>query len=212
MNNIPLIKRLSGISVFLICFCSLSYADHNEVLKEKLWQQLYKDGGTSFYCKKPFKSKTPLLSESYIYSSSWITDHLRCGTKRQCNKSSPQYHRIMSDLHNIVVADAYLEFKRKSSLFGELDDSAPILKCNIRKGMNDIEPPDEIKGDIARTIIYMHQQYKLPIMMSYSLLMLWHQADAPSPEELARNKRIAEIQGNENPFITNPNLIHTIEH
>jgi len=195
-----------------MCFYSLSYADHNEELKEKFWGQLYKDGGISFYCKEPFTSKTPLISESYIYSSSWITDHLQCGTKRQCNKDSPQYHKIMSDLHNLVVADAYLEFKRKNSVFGEADESAPIIKCNIRKGMHDIEPPDNIKGDIARTIFYMHQQYQLPLLMSYSLLMLWHQTDAPSPEELARNKRIKEIQGNENPYITNPNLVHTLEH
>lgn len=200
------------VALLMTVFCTLAYADHAHVLEEKLWGKLYKNGGNTFFCNEPFESKTPLISESYIYSSSWIKDHLQCGTKRQCNKNSPQYSKIMSDLHNIVIADAYLEFKRKNATYGDLEDENPIIKCDIRKSLYTIEPPDKIKGDIARTIFYMHQQYELPITMSYSLLLLWHQADPPDEAEKSRNKKIFEIQGNENPFINNPGLVHTISH
>lgn len=201
--------------VVLSAFCTLSQAqtkfnDPKETLKKHFWGDLYKDGGTTFYCKKPFTKKNVLVTDSHIYSSGWVRQHLVCGTPRQCRNESEQYRRITSDLHNIVPADSRFELKRKNARFGELGDEVEKENCGFRRSFQLLQPPNEIKGDIARAILYMHDVYKLPIMGSIDDLKRWNQADLPSEEEIERNKRIGEIQGNENHFINTPDRANAL--
>jgi len=37
-------------------------------------------------------------------------------------------------------------------------------------------------------------------------LLRWHQLDPPDEEEVLRNSRVQELQGNRNPFVDLPNL------
>jgi len=191
---------------------AISYADYKEVIEKDFWGTLYEKGGKTYYCDKAFEKKTPLLAVSHIYTGSSIREHLQCGTNRQCMRDDAQYQSIMSDLHNAVAADSYFEFKRKSSIFGTLDKTVSPNKCGFRKKQHLIEPPDDLKGDIARVLLYMHQKYQLPLSTNFSLLSLWNKSDPPSNTERARNEKIKTIQGNENHFVTNPALIDSIDH
>ena len=181
-----------------------TFNDPKNTLKKHFWGELYKEGGTTFYCKKPFTKKNILITNSYIYSSSWVRDHLTCGTPRQCRNENEQYRQITSDLHNIVPADSRFELKRKSSLFGAVGDQVEKEACDFRRSYLLLQPPKDIKGDIARAIFYMHTSYQLPIMGTIDDLKRWNLEDPPSEEEIERNKRINEIQGNENIYINNP--------
>ncbi len=212
---VSLLARKPSIGLFAIMLSFASYChaetpDPDQVLKRDFWGTVYKDGGETFYCKKAFKSKTALIAESYIYSTSWVRDFLRCGTNRQCKRENERYREIISDLHNIVPADSYIEFKRKSAIFGNLDDSVKVSKCGVRKKFQIFDPDDSLKGDIARAILYMYERYQLPMMVSFPELSRWHEMDPPSPEEQARNTLIESIQGNDNPFISNPSHIENI--
>jgi len=186
--------------------------DPKQIIKRDFWGNLYKDGGKTFYCKKSFKSKTPLITESYIYSSSWIRDYMRCGTNRQCLRENAEYREILSDLHNIVPANSYFEFKRRTAVFGTLDKTIKANKCGVRKKVHIIDPPDDIKGDIARVILYMHKTYDLPIQGSFPDLERWNSMDPPSQEEIARDQAIKALQGSGNPFVEDPSLIESIDY
>lgn len=49
------------------------------------------------------------------------------------------------------------------------------------------EPRPAARGEIARTIFYMHSEYGLPIEPSlFKLLIGWHEADEVSAEEMRR--------------------------
>lgn len=203
-------------SVLLIAASSLLLsstvvADYKTVIEEQFWGSIYKNGGETFFCKKSFSKKTPLLAVSHIYPSAQVRDHLQCGTKRQCLRSDERYMEIISDLHNIVPADSYFEFKRKGAQFGSLDETMEANNCGIRKKLHIIDPPDDLKGDIARVLFYMRTHYDLPLRTHLSLLKLWHENDPPSPEEVSRNAIVAEYQGNENEFISNPSLAYNID-
>jgi len=197
------------MSVTIACalfFCakSLSADDHAEydtLIQKTFWGDLYKGGGFTFYTKKPFSSKGPLITESHIYSTSWIQDHLQCGTNRQCKRESPEYLKIISDLHNIVPANSKLSFKIKESFFGQLDNSIPKDEFGFRKMQHIVEPEDDVKGDIARAIFYMRDTYQLPILGFIDDLKRWNMGDPPSTEELQRNNAIEKIQGTRNPYI-----------
>lgn len=181
-----------------------------QVIERDFWGALYKDGGATFYCAKEFSKKTPLIAESHIYSTANIREHLQCGTNRQCKKN-PEYQKIISDLHNIVPADSYFEFKRKSSVFGILDASVEANECGIRKRFQVIEPKDSIKGDIARVISYMSTTYNLPLRMTVADVKLWNELDPPDEVEISRNNKVKALQGNSNQFVESPALINDLE-
>jgi deoxyribonuclease-1 len=70
------------------------------------------------------------------------------------------------------------------------------------------EPRPAVRGDIARSLLYMEQEYGLPLDPTMrTLLVQWHQEDPPTTEERARNDRIAALQGTRNPLIDQPNLV-----
>lgn len=89
------------------------------------------------------------------------------------------------------------------------------------------EPRNEDKGDVARMIMYMAVRYEgddpnfqtnlemvdyipsdantnQPYYGKLSTLLQWHIIDPPDAREMQRNNRIAERQGNRNPFIDHP--------
>ena len=203
-------KLLQLIIFSLLCTvvqAQTKFNDPKNTLKKHFWGDLYKEGGTTFYCKKPFTKKNILITSSHIYSSGWVRDHLACGTPRQCRNENEQYRQITSDLHNIVPADARFELKRKNSRFGIVGDEVEKEACDFRRSFQLLQPPEDIKGDIARAILYMHTSYQLPIMGRIEDLKRWSQEDIPSEEEIERNKKINEIQGNENIYITNPEKV-----
>ena len=212
-NTDSLVKTLSlflSIVVTLLISFQTAQAEEKglqEILKQDLWGNIYKDGGQCFYTKKAFTKNSPLLSESYVYSESWVRDHLKCGTNRQCKRESPEYVKILSDLHNLVIAKSTLSFKLKTSTFGILDESIDKDEYGMRTHLHLVEPRNEIKGDIARIIYYMHKTYDLPIRGNLPDFILWNELDPPSEEEKARNDLVESIQGTRNPYVDDPSLV-----
>jgi deoxyribonuclease-1 len=170
------------------------------IIDRDFWGKQYSEGGVTFYCNEKFQGQSPLVSESYIYSESAIRSALECGSKRSCLKNSEEYRQITSDLHNIVPANAFFELKLKGTVFGALDQTESETICGMRRRMHIIEPPDDVKGDIARVIFYMHETYALPIQGSRQELEAWARQDPVSTAEIERHERIREIQGNSDPM------------
>ena len=165
-----------------------------EIINQDFWGILYKNGGETYYCNKPFSKPTPLIAPSYIYPRTKIREVLQCGTKRRCLSESERYRIIISDLRNIVPADAYFEFKRQNSEFGILGEKVQANPCGIRKKLHIIEPPDKLKGDIARTLLYMSNQYQLPVLGNIHDLEFWTEQDPPSKAELNRLEAVETLR------------------
>ncbi|MGV8830025.1 MAG: endonuclease [Breznakibacter sp.] len=92
------------------------------------------------------------------------------------------------------------------------------------------EPRDEVKGDVARMIMYMAVRYegengepdlemtetiyndtdKQPFMGVKSTLLKWHKQDPVSEFEQVRNNHVFTFQGNRNPFIDHPEFASLI--
>lgn len=185
-------------------------SDPQAYMKENFWENLYKEGGATFYCEKPFTKKSILIDEAYIYSDSWIRDHLMCGTPRQCRQGSELYQQMITDMHNVYPSQSRFELKRKNAKFEELGAGIPEESCGEKRSFLIIDPPQRIKGDIARALAYMHKKYNLPFVGVVEQFKRWNKLDPVSPEEADRNRRIKELQGNDNPYISDPNLMDSL--
>lgn len=134
-----------------------------------------------------------------------------------------------NDLHNlrpchVKTADALQGLPPGAGPLERVDYDNGTVQAGILGGKARCVPPAAYRGDLARAYMYMATLYPTdyivpqawtmltgkvhPSLTPYALelLMRWHADDPVSPEEAARNQRVAELQGNANPFIDFPDL------
>ncbi|CAK7327884.1 unnamed protein product [Dovyalis caffra] len=137
----------------------------------------------------------------------------------------------LTDLHNIRPADVNVNSSRGNKYYGECrEKSIQCLKPANKEASPDTEtdkerwaPPTQVRGDIARAIMYMAVCYGLQQpgglnlhlsdspsfehreMGLLSTLLKWNEVDPPSREEKLRNDRVCKFyQHNRNPFVDHP--------
>lgn len=179
------------------------FSDPETVVSEHFWGNLYANGGKSFFCDTAFTSKGFVLTDGHVYPLADVRSALDCGTLRQCEQNN-RYRQIASDLHNMIPVRSRTEMGRRNARYEDLGLSVSADECGIRQSAQFFEPPVRVKGDVARTVAYMVDTYNLPWLGSSAVFKGWNRLDPPDDGELTRHRRIAEIQGNDNPFVTNP--------
>lgn len=132
-----------------------------------------------------------------------------------------------TDAHHIRPADVQVNSIR-SNLDFDMGGS-PVSGCTGCKIDNDsFEPPDDVKGDVARMIFYMAVRYEgdngepdlevvdrvntspAPEHGKLSALLLWNTLDPPDDFEINRNEVVYGYQQNRNPFIDYPEFVDEI--
>ena len=77
-------------------------------------------------------------------------------------------------------------------------------KCDVEIGNKKVEPKENIRGEIARTYLYMDSVYTSRGIISKRKMKLldgWNQSDHEDEWECERAKRIENIQGNRNEIV-----------
>ena len=122
------------------------------------------------------------------------TEHVYPQSKLRSNDA-------VTDLHHLRACDAEVNSNKSNYAFTDGSGS-----YGIREGK--WYPGDDWRGDVARMMLYLHIRYNenLTIMGGTALFLAWNIEDPVSDLERQRNKVIAEVQGNRNPFIDNPYL------
>ncbi len=178
------------------------------------------------------EAKTNFVRSPPQNDGEWNREHL-WPNSAGLNSSGADY----ADLINLRAADATVNNARGNFPFDETstgvtarvpaDDEAPLCSSDS----DSWEPPAEMKGDIARAMLYMDLRYdgesadetdlrltddltltggSLPYGGRLTTLLLWHYADPVSAAETRRNDRVQERQGNRNPFVDRPAWVEAI--
>lgn len=118
-----------------------------------------------------------------------------------------------TDLHHLRPTDSAMNAQRSSFPFGDVvgwDGHGSTLGHDAA-GYYVFEPPDDHKGDIARSLFYVAVQYQLDIPdFEEAALRQWHRDDPVSDVERRRNDSIETIQSSRNLFIDFPELVDQI--
>lgn len=167
-------------------------------------------------------------ANGYTLIDSWNREHVWPKSHGFPNQSDTAY----TDLHHLRPADRSVNSARNTRSFDYCDvpyfdngGSVPT-PSNTSRSKYAWEPPDAVKGDIARMMFYMVVRYegpaydlelvdyvvpnknKLPILGKLSTLIEWHNVDPVDDLERRRNQIIFErFQGNRNPFIDHPEFV-----
>ena len=131
-----------------------------------------------------------------------------------------------TDIHHLRPTDVQV-----NGLRGNLDfdyGGGTVSGCDgCLRTSTSWEPPNEVKGDVARMLFYMAVRYEsgdgvdlelnnfvnngsTPYHGKISVLLEWHEQDPVSAWEQQRNEKIEDIQGNRNPFVDHPEWAESI--
>lgn len=190
-----------------------TYQTYDEA-RRIFWRKMYPSGGTELYCGVAFDATrqnevAQALSVEHTFPADAIAESEPGCTDRTCSVTRVQ--RAMADLQNLWPALQRVNSSRSRLRYGVIEgENARRFTefCpDFERGSGAravVEPRDDVKGDIARSLVYMHFVYGLPLedaIADKGLLLSWMQADPPDAEELRRNAIIGSLQGTPNPLL-----------
>lgn len=184
--------------------------EYRQALKT-LWTNVYPSHGKTLYCDMSFSTKNrkerkKYVNAEHVFPMSWVAKDLKCGTRKQCQVSSPTFRQIESDLHNIYPARIDVNKARSNYRFGDVPGEKRVFgACDfeVNERGRVAEPRPQVRGEVARSMLYMAHQYNLSLHRKTEKLMhQWDRQDPPSKEEKRREKVIRQQQGKENLFIS----------
>ena len=160
----------------------------------------------------------------------WNREHVWPKSHGDFDAGDPFEVPLYTDAHNLKPVDHSMNTLRGEKDF---DNGGDVVfngnfETTCLSTNSTFEPRDEVKGDVARIILYMDVRYEggsnepnlVPVdgLTTYpnpqigvlSTLLAWHEQDPPDAFEKRRNDVIYEWQGNRNPFIDYPEFVDYI--
>lgn len=170
--------------------------------------------------------------DTFGLATGWNREHLWCDSYG-LDGVPPAY----TDLHNLRAEDANVNSARGNKFFDVSDTNSPSYKfpAHVESPLcstdgDSWEPPDVVKGDIARALFYMVTRYRSTAanepalhltddtaaissatnwMGKLSTLLTWHAADPVDAAERLRNDLVYSLyQTNRNPFVDQPEWVN----
>ena len=148
--------------------------------------------------------------------AAWRDGHVACVDQhgpfrgRRCAaKASREYRRMESDLYNLVPEIGEVNQLRSNKPMAELaaQEGDELRSVGGVVATTAFSPRAGVKGDVARTYLYMDAAYphvKLLSGKKAQLYWAWSLRDPVDTWECRRAYRIEGLQGNENPFVKAP--------
>ena len=145
--------------------------------------------------------------------SEWRNGHPKCVSKkgkkfkgRKCaQKMNEEYRRMQADMFNLYPAIGEVNGRRSNYSMAIIEgEKREFGKCDVEIKSRKVEPREEIRGEIARTYLYMDSVYPGRGIISKKnrkLFDAWNKSDPVDEWECERAKRIEKIQGNRNEVV-----------
>lgn len=165
-------------------------------------------------CPYKTKRKGPVVNWEHVVPASRFGQLRPCwkgeGCKgkrgrRCCQSADPCFNRMEADLHNLHPSLGDLNYARSNFMFGEISgERRDYGSCDfeVDRRRRIVEPMPQIRGDIARSYLYMAWRYGLDLTDEEKALFLrWNLEDPPDAMERQLEAARRRLQGSGNPFI-----------
>lgn len=120
-----------------------------------------------------------------------------------------------SDLHHLYPTKSNVNSIRSNFPFCEVTrakwQGGGSYMGTDSKGQTCFEPPDEHKGNVARSMFYFSLRYNHKIDKDQeAILRKWNENDPVDKAELLRHKGVEDHQNNTNVFVLKPELVSKV--
>lgn len=136
---------------------------------------------------------------------------IRCSVlsgRKNARRVSKLYRLMESDMYNLTPAIGLINQRRSNYPYREVPgEERKFGGCDFEVSEKTVEPPENVRGDIARTYLYMNDVYPGRNIISSGekkMFQEWDRKDPVDKWECERCKKIEGIQGNVNLFVKKP--------
>ena len=213
-------KQFISLIIFCISFSNCIFAQGNQNIKnyrqsKKHLYKIWGYSGQTFYCNCKYErrnikecglqNKNPRSKkmewEHIVPMSRFTQDKSR----RYMRSNDARFNKIEADMYNIVPSVGYLNMKRSNYAYNVIDgEKRNFGSCDFEIQDRIIEPSPDIRGDIARAVLYMAWEYPdlyRPPIQYLDMMYKWLGSDPVTKPECERYKKIKQIQGDENIYL-----------
>jgi predicted extracellular nuclease/endonuclease I len=218
-------------SVISANFNSLSYTEAWTVLTESDQDPANTDNVILLYSGKSIPKSENASGTFANEDDFWNREHVwpnSHGFADDGDRNLPPVLEAFSDVHHLRPTDRSINASRGNLDFDESD--GPLAEAPANSIDSDsFEPRDEVKGDVARMMLYRDTRYEgiddvtpdlmlvdavtsagEPLLGKLCTLLAWHAADPVSEFEQNRNNVLYEYQGNRNPYVDHPEWVELL--
>lgn len=134
------------------------------------------------------------------------------GGREYCMTHDPKYMQAHNDLHNFLPVVGEVNADRSNFRYDQIPGPATQYgQCQFKVDFENrrAEPPDNLKGDVARITFYMRDTYGIRLSDQQTRLFeIWSRQDPVDDVERELDQKILKIQGNSNPYVSGFGAAH----
>ena len=140
--------------------------------------------------------------------NSWANGDSVCKGRKKGRKcaaqASPLFRQMEGDLYNLYPESGGINQARsnkppRESLAGKI---TKFGTCETSIGKSGFVPRKSVRGEIARTYLYMSDAYDIPLTKDeLAMFSGWSAQDPVDKWECERSRKIKAVQGNRNRFV-----------
>ncbi|MEA1048379.1 endonuclease [Lamprobacter modestohalophilus] len=122
-----------------------------------------------------------------------------------CQRVDVTFTAAHNDLHNLIPAVGLVNGRRSDYNWGMVTSGDRYGDCDIHidSSIRRVQPPDHLRGDIARIMLYMRDTYGFRLSrQDEQLYTAWNNLDPPDDWEIKCNQRIANLQKITNEYVS----------
>jgi deoxyribonuclease I len=160
--------------------------------------------------KRAFRIEWEHVVPAHAFGKSfkeWQIGDPKCGGKkgRKCARKNKLFARMEADLYNLVPAIGEVNSNRSNYSMADIPgEEREYGSCDVEIKGRKVEPRPAVRGNIARTYLYMDWAYPGRGIISAherKFFETWDKADPVDDWECERARLIEKVQGNANLFV-----------
>lgn len=162
--------------------------------------------------RKPKDRRYKRVEWEHVMPASWLGRNRACwknGGRKNCRATDPVFNQIEGEMVNLVPSVGEINRDRSNYKFSIIpSEKRQYNQCDfeVDNKKRTVEPTPSIRGDIARTMLFMSKRYDIRLTkQQLDLYQLWHKEDPVDYWEKLRDKKIREIQGYSNDLVYRSN-------
>ncbi len=138
----------------------------------------------------------------------------KSGGRKKCGNSNAYFRQMESDMHNLVPSIGEINGDRSNYSYGNIRGEKRVygtVDMEIESKLKRAEPKQNIRGDIARTYLYMREKYNIPLSPKQEKQFIkWNNQDPTSRWEKKKNLLIKRLQGDANHYVSDYKKISSL--
>ncbi len=191
----------------------LFYSDCKYIVRKNRLLPIHKSCGFKY---RKNKKRAKRVEWEHIVPAWKFGHNLKCwkkGGRLECRLKNKNFRQMEADMHNLVPTIGEINGDRSNYPYSLIKGERRIYgkpDVEVSFKLDIFEPPKNKYGDVARVYLYMRDKYGIKLSYQQEQQFIkWNNQDPVDNWERVRNRYIAKIQGDQNPYISHHKKLKT---